>query len=241
MQLECGGKSPEVVFADAARLGLEGMAAHIVGGAFANQGQLCVARSRLIVERSIHDDLLEAILALLKNVRPGHPLDPATSYGPLASPRQKQIVEQYIQAGIDSGARLLLDGRKPAGFESGCFVGPCLFDQVDPGSRIAREEIFGPVLSVFAFEGEAEAVALANDSDYGLAATVWTCDLSRGHRLAAAIQAGKTSIKSSLVPHMGAGWAHESEPCRQSGFGVEGGVRGMETYTRLQAVDYSFD
>ena len=240
LQLECGGKSPELVFADAASIGIQAMAQSIVGGACANQGQLCVARTRLLIEDSIYDDLLNTILEIIVNVKPGHPLDPDTQFGPLASVVQKRRVESYIKSGLDSGANLLVDGRNPAGFEEGCFVGPCVFTGVDPKAKIAQEEIFGPVLSIFRFQSESEAVQLANDSQYGLAATIWTTDLARAHRLSTQVQAGKIQISATAEPRQGSGWSHESEPCRQSGFGVEGGRLGIEAYTRLQAVDIRF-
>jgi acyl-CoA reductase-like NAD-dependent aldehyde dehydrogenase len=137
-------------------------------------------------------------------------------------------VIQYIECGIKQGARLELDGRSVPAPAGGCYVGPTIFSGVQPSSTIAREEIFGPVLAVF------------NDSDYGLAATLWTRDLETAHRFSAAVRAGKVKVMATPFPTQGAGVAHESEPTGQSGFGVEGGIRGIETYTRLQAVEFSF-
>jgi gamma-glutamyl-gamma-aminobutyraldehyde dehydrogenase len=235
--LECGGKSPEILFEDVAKLDLEQVAAQIVRGALWNQGQVCVARTRLLVHRNLYDDILAAVLAMAETINPGDPLDSATSFGPLASARQKDIVEKYIQSGIDDGARLLLDGRNPAGFDTGCYVGPTIFADVPPAARIAREEIFGPVLCVMPFEDEAEALALTNDTSYGLAATIWTRDIPRANRVASRIEAGKIRIVSSLAQVEGAGFAHSAEPCGQSGYGVEGGPNGLKSYMRQQSVE----
>ena len=240
LQLECGGKSPEIVFADAGSMGVEAIAAAILAGSLANQGQLCVARTRIIVHESLHDALLEQLVEQARRIACGDPLDPATSFGPLASPRQQQAVLGYVEAGIRSGANLALDGRAAARGNGGCYVGPTIFSEVDPASSIAREEIFGPVLGVFRFRDVDEALRLANDSDYGLAATLWTRDLETAHRASRSVQAGKVKVMATPLPGMGAGVAHESEPVGQSGFGVEGGIRGIETYTRLQAVEFSF-
>jgi gamma-glutamyl-gamma-aminobutyraldehyde dehydrogenase len=240
LQLECGGKSPEVLFADVATMDLDEVAAAILAGSLANQGQLCVARTRIIVHDSLHDRLREKLVAQASRIRCAHPLDPDTRFGPLASERQQQIVLDYIESGVGSGAALDLDGRGPSAPVGGCYVGPTIFSGVDPASRIAREEIFGPVLCLFRFRDAAQALALANDSEYGLAATLWTRDLETAHRFGATIRAGKVKIMASPYPTPGSGVAHQSEPVGQSGFGVEGGIRGIETYTRLQGIELSF-
>jgi gamma-glutamyl-gamma-aminobutyraldehyde dehydrogenase len=235
--LECGGKSPEILFEDVAGLGVADIAAQVVRGAFWNQGQVCVARSRLLVQQSIYQETVDAVLAVAKSLRPGDPLDMSTTFGPLASSRQRQVVEGYIQAGIDDGARLALDGRNPAGLERGCYVAPTVFVDVPPAARIAREEIFGPVLCVMPFADEEEALALANATEYGLAATLWTRDIGRANRVAGRIRAGKVRVVTSLAQVEGAGFSHSAEPCGQSGYGVEGGPDGLRSYMRRQSLE----
>ena len=237
--LECGGKSPEIVFEDVVSLGLEDIANTVVRGAMFNQGQVCVTRSRLLVQQSVYQEMLKAITAVAKSIQPGDPMEGSTMFGPLANARQQEVVEGYIQSGIDDGATLILDGRNPEGFEHGCYVGPTIFADVPADARIAREEIFGPVLCVMPFADEEEALALANGNDYGLAATIWTRDIVRANRMASKVQAGKVRVVASLAQVEGAGFSHSAEPCGQSGYGVEGGPNGLRSYMRQQSIEFN--
>jgi len=236
--LECGGKSPEIVLPDMADTDLADLAQAIVGGAFANQGQLCVARSRLLLHTSLHDRLIEQILAAANRLLPGDPGDPETRFGPLASAAQRDKVIGLIDRGIAEGAELLLDGRNAR--SPGYYVGPTVFASVGANMTIAREEIFGPVLSILRFNDTDEAIDMANDSDYGLAATLWTRDLATGHRLSRRIRAGNVKVAASPAQVEGVGLSHSGEPVGQSGFGIEGGMKGLETYTRLQSIEFSY-
>ena len=239
--LECGGKSPELVFEDVRDLGVDAIAGAIVAGAMANQGQLCVARSRLYVQETLYADLVAAIAGILENITPGHPLDPSTTFGPLASPAQFARVNEFVKSGVAEGATVVVDGRGgEAPNSSGCYLAPTLFSDVTSSMRLVQEEIFGPVLSVFSFSTEDEAVGLANATNFGLAATVWTCDLARAHRLMQRIETGGLLIRSTAEQRFGAGWGREGEPYRQSGFGVEGGQMGVYSYTRVQSVQVDF-
>ncbi len=174
-------------------------------------------------------------------MQPGHPLDPTTSFGPLASPQQLQRVSDLIASGVDEGANLLLDGRKvEMPNAGGSYIAPSLFTATTSDMRIVREEIFGPVLSVAAFGNEEDAIAAANNSEYGLAATAWTTDLGRTHRLMQRLETGGLQIRATADQRFGAGWGREGEPHRQSGFGIEGGQLGVYSYTRIQSVQIDY-
>jgi gamma-glutamyl-gamma-aminobutyraldehyde dehydrogenase len=187
--LECGGKSPQIFMADTPDLDRAVTAA--CNGIFANMGEVCNAGSRLLVDRRIHDEFVARFIALGKEAyRPGDPLDPATNMGPLVDRDAQRRVLGFIDSGRKEGARLRFGGDVPPGLEAGAYVNPALFTEVGNRMAIAREEIFGPVASVIPFDDLDEAIGIANDTIYGLAAGIWTRDLGTAHRLIRAIEAG---------------------------------------------------
>jgi acyl-CoA reductase-like NAD-dependent aldehyde dehydrogenase len=235
MLLECGGKSPQVVFNDVDHL--DAVADAVVQDVLWNQGQVCSAHTRLLVHEGIAGSLLEKVVSRASQHRPGDPLDETTSFGPLASPTQRNRVKSYIEQGLEAGAEAVLKGAiQEAG---GCYVSPTIFDRVGATMSIAREEIFGPVLCVQRFKTEEEAVALANGTDYGLVATVWTRDMGRGKRLAHAIKAGCVSIRTSSNEGPDSGCTLSLEPQRASGFGSEVGLRGLQSYSTLKLISFT--
>jgi acyl-CoA reductase-like NAD-dependent aldehyde dehydrogenase len=232
--LECGGKSPQVVFDDVSDL--DRVADAAVESVLWNQGQVCSARTRLLVHAKVKDLLLKKIVGRARQYRPGDPLDEATTFGPLASPTQRDRVKAYIEQGINAGAEAVLLGAIQE--TGGCYVSPTIFDRVESHMPIAREEIFGPVLCVQCFETEEEAIALANGTDYGLAATVWTQDIGRGRRMARAIKAGDIQIRTSREEGPASGIALSHEPQKASGFGAEIGLEGLQSYSTLKSVSF---
>lgn len=194
VSLECGGKSPQIFMADVADLDRGVAAAY--NGVYANMGEVCNAGSRLLVQKSIHDEFVERFIAEGKNAYvPGNPLDPQTNLGPLVTGEAQRRVLSFIESGKKDGAELQFGGDVPDGL-SGAYVNPALFTRVSNSMRIAREEIFGPVASVIPFDSIEEAIAIANDTIYGLAAGVWTQDLSQAHRLVKEIDAGVIWVNS---------------------------------------------
>jgi acyl-CoA reductase-like NAD-dependent aldehyde dehydrogenase len=235
--LECGGKSPQVVFPDADDL--DSVAKSTVFTVLWNQGQVCGAHTRLIVHEELKDALLQKVVEGARQYVPRDPLEESTNFGPLASPVQRDRVKSYIEQGIKAGADPVLRGTiRDSG---GCYVSPYVFDRVDPGMSIVREEIFGPVLCVQVFKTEEEAIRLTNGTAYGLEATVWTRDMGRGKRLARAIRAGAVFVRTSGKEGPETGCTLSFEPQKASGFGSELGLRGLQSYSTLKLVSFVGD
>ncbi len=227
--LEAGGKSPNIVFADAPDLQA---AAQAAAGAIAfNQGEVCTAGSRLLVERSIKARFLPMVVEALKGWKPGNPLDPATNVGALVDTQQLNTVLGYIDAGRQAGAQVLLGGQRTLEETGGLYVEPTIFDGVGNAMKIAQEEIFGPVLSVISFDSAEEALAIANDTPYGLAAAVWTADLSKAHRTARALRAGSVWVNQYDGGDMTAPFGG----FKQSGNGRDKSLHAFDKYTELKA------
>lgn len=227
--LEAGGKSPNIVFADAPDLQA---AAEAAASAIAfNQGEVCTAGSRLLVERSIKDRFLPMVVEALKAWKPGNPLDPATTVGALVDTQQMNTVLSYIEAGHSDGATLLTGGKRILEESGGTYVEPTIFDGVSNAMRIAQEEIFGPVLSVITFDTAEEAVAIANDTPYGLAAGVWTADISKAHKTARALRAGSVWVNQYDGGDMTAPFGG----FKQSGNGRDKSLHAFDKYTELKA------
>jgi acyl-CoA reductase-like NAD-dependent aldehyde dehydrogenase len=236
VMVECGGKSPQIVFGDG--VDLDAASESIAGFLLTNQGQICSVGSRVLVHRSIEAVMVEKLTAHIQRIVMGDALDPSTTFGPLASAKQCERVMRYIESAPAEGAKLVVGGRRALQGSGGYFVEPTIFGNVASTSRIAQEEIFGPVLSVIPFDDEAEAIRLANSTIYGLSAYVWTADLSTGLRLAKAIRS-MVLVNAAAPAGEGAGHAVSWEPVGQSGLGTEGGMRGIETYLRRQLVWFS--
>jgi acyl-CoA reductase-like NAD-dependent aldehyde dehydrogenase len=229
VSLETGGKSPHLVFADCPDL--DRAARAIAFGIFFNQGEVCNAGSRLLVHASIKDRLLAAVLDHAARLQPGDPLDPRTRMGALVDARHCDRVMGFVHAGLSEGAHLLTGGERVRVDGRGWFVTPTVFDGVTPDMTIWREEIFGPVLSVMSFDTEAEALRLANDSRYGLAAGVWTASLDRAHRMTRALRAGVVWVNCYDVAEMTVPFGG----VKQSGFGGRDRSRhAFDKYTQLK-------
>ncbi|WP_442114060.1 aldehyde dehydrogenase [Pseudomonas sp. NUPR-001] len=226
--LECGGKSPNLVFADCQDLDLAAEKAAF--GIFFNQGEVCSANSRLLVERSIADDFIQRLIAKAGKWQPGNPLNPASSAGAIVDARQSQRIMQYIEQAQGEGAQLVCGGRQLSFDGSDNFIEPTIFTGVTADMTLAREEVFGPVLAVSVFDDEDQAVAMANDHIYGLAASVWTDDLNRAHRVARRLNAGTVSVNTvdalDVTVPFGGG--------KQSGFGRDLSLHSFDKYTQLK-------
>jgi acyl-CoA reductase-like NAD-dependent aldehyde dehydrogenase len=230
VSLELGGKSPQIVFADCPDLDAAAEAA--AWGVFYNQGEVCTAASRLLVEASIKDAFLDKVAAVARGMVPGDPLDPETVFGAMVSERQMNTALDYIATADSQGARRVLGGQRVRQDSGGFYVEPTIFDRVEAGHTLAREEVFGPVLGVMSFTSEAEAIALANDTVYGLAAGLWTADINRALR-------GARRLKAGLV------WINGWDACditmpfggfKQSGFGRDRSLHALHQHADQKSV-----
>ena len=230
ISLELGGKSPNIVFADA---DLDAAAKGALNAIFYGKGEVCAAGSRLLVEKSVHDELMAKIQERAVKMVPADPLHPKTRLGAIVSKDQMETVMRYVERGKSEGATLLCGGeRTDIGTGKGYFLSPAVFDNVDTNMTIAREEIFGPVLATISFEDAEDAVAKANATVYGLAAAVWTKDISKAHRIARAVKAGTVWINTynlydPALPFGG---------FKESGFGRDQGKDALEKYTQTKSV-----
>ncbi len=226
--LELGGKSPNIFFADA---DFEAAIDGALFGVFINQGEVCSAGSRVLVQRSIYPKFVEAMTEKARGIKLGAPLDRATKMGPLVSREQFERVRQYQSIG-KSEAKVAIGGGQPKSFARGYYVEPTIFYDVDNSARIAREEIFGPIAAVIPFDDEADAVKIANDSPFGLAAAVWSRDIYRALRMVKAIRAGIVWVNHMQPTYVEAPWGGY----KQSGFGRELGLHGIDEYLETKQV-----
>jgi len=232
LSFELGGKSPVVVFADA---DFERSVDAVLAQIFTLNGQRCTAGSRLIAEEPIYEDLVQAVAARARNIRVGDPFDEATELGPLIRPEHHARVIEFVDSAVADGARLLAGGRRPDALPDGNFLEATVFADVTPEMRVFREEIFGPVLVATPFSTEEDAVRLANATDYGLAAYVWTNELTRAHRVAQAIDSGLVWVNSQNVRDLRTPFGGT----KASGIGREGGDYSFEFYCELETIHVS--
>ncbi|KAL6246520.1 hypothetical protein RBB50_006757 [Rhinocladiella similis] len=227
--LELGGKSANIIFDDAE---LDRAIPGSVAGIFAASGQSCIAGSRLLVHEKVYDQVVQGILARMKNSRFGDPEDLHTDIGPVVNKQQWETIHRHIAQAEEDGARLILGGRKESEQLGGLFVAPTIFTDLDPESRLAHTEVFGPVLTIFKFKTDEEALKIANNTPFGLAAGLWTTNLRRAHQVASRLHAGQiwvnTYRQSSATAPFG-GFGH-------SGYGKERGTEAMLEYTRLKNI-----
>ena len=226
--LELGGKSAAIILEDAdlaATMGWLQMASLM------NNGQACVAQTRILAPRGRYGETVDALAGMVAGLAVGDPGDPATQIGPLVAKRQQERVEGYITVGQEEGAKLVTGGSRACGQERGWYVAPTVFADVDPGMRIAREEIFGPVLSVIPYEDEEHAIKIANDSDYGLAGTVWTADAEHGMRIARRVRTGSYGVNMYMIETCAPFGGYKA-----SGIGRELGPEGLMSYLEYKSI-----
>ncbi len=225
---ELGGKSAAILLDDVM---LDNIITPLIYAALPNNGQTCIAQTRILVPQNRYDEITEALIERVRALNVGNPLDPKTEIGPLVTQHQRDRVEGYIASGLAEGAKIVLGGGRPTAMTKGWFVEPTIFVDVKSSMSIAQEEIFGPVLVILSYTNEEEAIAIANDSTYGLSGSVWTTDLARGMAIARQMQTGSLGINNfGLDPAAPfGGW-------KQSGIGQELGREGLEEYFELKSI-----
>jgi len=229
LSFELGGKGAAILFEDAS---LDEAMPVALRAAFQNQGEVCLAGSRLLVQHTIYDEVLERLTRAAKEIRVGDPLDPATQMGALVSEEHWTKVSSYLDIARDEGARVLCGGKRPDNLTRGNFYLPTVIDKLKPMSRVCREEIFGPVVTVAPFKDDAEAVSLANDTQYGLSAVICTRDLNRSHHVAAQIEAGTVWINCWMLRDLRAPFGG----FKSSGIGREGGSYSLDFFTEAKSI-----
>ncbi|CAM2845082.1 aldehyde dehydrogenase [Paenibacillus sediminis] len=229
LSYELGGKNPNIIFADS---DLDEVIETTLKSSFINQGEVCLCGSRIYVERSIYDQFLDKFVEKTKGLIVGDPFIQETKVGALISREHYERVTSYIELAKEEGGHILLGGKRPEGFEKGYYLEPTIIVGLDNGCRVVREEIFGPVVTVIPFDSEEEVIEQANDTHYGLSATIWTNDLRRAHRVAGQIEAGIVWVNTWFLRDLRTPFGG----MKQSGIGREGGVHSFEFYTELTNV-----
>jgi betaine-aldehyde dehydrogenase len=227
--LELGGKSAAIILDDA---DLAATLPNLLPNALMNNGQACIAQTRILAPRDRYDEVVEAIVEQVRGMKVGDPLDPATEVGPLVAARQRDRVEGYLRSGEEQGAKVAIGGGRPSGFDKGFYVEPTVFVDVDNSMKIAQEEIFGPVLAVIPFDDDASAVSIANDSDYGLCGSVWTSDNDRGLGIARQVRTGTYMLNTGIPID----FATPFGGYKSSGVGREFGPEGLENFLEKKSI-----
>lgn len=234
MTLELGGKLPNIVFEDCE---LEAAVMGVISGIFAATGQTCIAGSRLLLQRSVHDVFMKRLLEVAGSAKMGDPMDPATNIGPVTTPPQFQKVLDYIDIAIGEGATCVLGGKAARDMPGGQFVEPTIFTNVSNAMRIAQEEVFGPVLSVIPFDSEEDAVTIANDIQFGLAAGVWTQNMARAIRMSERLKVGTVWVNT----YRAVSYTSPFGGVKRSGLGREGGLEAVKEFLDVKSVWLSTD